>query len=156
MHENTFFIPDINCICHALQFDTIQAMLQSVIQYDLLLLLCLLWPWPLTYIDIFWLGYGARNLAIYIYSHKLVFIYPKSFVNRCFHCNGYNIAYIAKMTFDLISKWPWHWISIFSSCDGLQMSCSSIWYHAWHISEYFSIWPIFSTLTYFDLDLWPT
>ena len=38
VHENTFFILDINCICHALQFDTIQAMLRSVIQYDLVII----------------------------------------------------------------------------------------------------------------------
>ena len=98
MHENTFFILEINCICHALQFDTIQAMLRSVIQYDLLFLLCLLWPWPLTYIDIFWLGYGARNLARDIYNHKLVSHIPKAlFID----------AFIAMTITKLIKlKWP--------------------------------------------------
>ena len=67
-----FLIHDISCICHALQFDTIQAMLWCMTQYDLIFVLGLLWPWPLTYIDIFWLGYGARNLAIDIYNHNLV------------------------------------------------------------------------------------
>ena len=27
VHEKTYFIQDINCFCHALSFDTIQAML---------------------------------------------------------------------------------------------------------------------------------
>ena len=65
------FIQDINCICHALQFDTTQAMLWSVIQYDLVFLLNLLWPWPLTYISIFLLAYRARNVAFIFCNHYL-------------------------------------------------------------------------------------
>jgi len=65
------FIKDINCICHALQFDTIQAILWSVIQYDLVFLLGLLWPWPLTYICIFLLAYRARYVAFIFCNHYL-------------------------------------------------------------------------------------
>ena len=70
-HEKTFFLQDINCICQALQFDTIQAMLWCEIQYDLDFLLGLLWPWPLTYIGIYIFAYGARYASMTVCNHYL-------------------------------------------------------------------------------------
>ena len=149
-------LQDKNCICHALQFDTIQAMLWRVIQYDLVLLLCLLWPWPLTYIGIYLFAYRARYATVIVCNHFLKYDITKSLSYRNLYWHDYSKANIGKMTFDLFSKWPWLWICIFLCLDKLQMSCSLIWYHAWHVYKYFSRLPYFSTLTYFDLDLWPS